>query len=483
MRVLFIVPWMKSLYGDEYVTPGHPHVGIAYLSAVTKKEGHDVKIYDQGIEKDDAKLFQLIELFKPQIIAITAFSYCYKYVVELINCIQHITCIPVVVGGPHVSAVKNKILIDTGADFAIKGEGEISFINFLNELSEEKPQFERVDGLIWRNDSGEVIENKDQQLIKDLDALPFPDYEAFKLEKYNYYAKKTLPVITSRGCPYGCNYCSVQLSMGRGFRPRSSQNVVDELEYWYRKGFNSFEFNDDCFSLNIERAKEICRLIIKKDLKIKWQLYNGIRVDRINEELLKLMKESGCIFISYGCESGDQDIINNIGKGITLEQVNNAVELTNKVRIKNSVNFIIGHPGETYDKAIRSLKFAEKLPTDFVNVYNIIPYPGTMLYKWIDSNGKWLFTMHDILENIGSRDLEPVFETPEFTKEERIKALKKGFALYEKTIMKFRFGKFFGSMAFYITRIPYIYKFARIIALDNKIGNIVYTFITSKSRE
>jgi anaerobic magnesium-protoporphyrin IX monomethyl ester cyclase len=483
MRVLFIVPWMKSLYGDEYVTPGHPHVGIAYLSAVTKKERHDVKIYDQGIEKDDAKLFQLIEQFKPQIIAITAFSYCYKYVSELVEGIKNKTNIPIIIGGAHVSAVNKQILEETRADFALKGEGETSFINFLNEFNKEKPQFETVDGLIWRTGSGEIVENKEQQLIKDLDALPFPDYEAFKLEEYSYYNKKTLPIITSRGCPYGCNYCSVQLSMGRGFRPRSPQNVVSELQYWCEKGFDSFEFNDDCFSLNIDRAKEICKLIIEKNLKIKWQLYNGIRVDRVNEELLRLMKEAGCIFISYGCESGDQEIINTIGKGITLEQVKNAVELTNKVGIKNSVNFIIGHPGETYDKAISSVKFAEKLPTNFVNVYNIIPYPGTKLFEWIDNNGKWLFQIQYILENIGSRDLKPVFETPEFTKEERIKALKKGFALYEKTIMKFRLGNFFGNVAYYFTRIPYIYKLVRIIALDNKIGNIVYTVITTGSRK
>ncbi len=483
MKVLFVIPWMKSLFGDEYVTPGHPHVGIAYLSSVTKREGHEVKIYDQGIEKNDSKLVHSIETFNPDIIGITAFSYCYNYVLYLINQIKDITNIPIIIGGPHVSAVKKQILLDTRADFAMKGEGEVSFIHFLNKLSEGKLRFEEVDGLIWRDDLGEIIENKDQSLIKDLDLLPFPDYENFKLENYSYYTKKTLPIITSRGCPYGCNYCSVQLSMGRGFRPRSSQNVVDELEYWYRKGFISFEFNDDCFSLDIERAKEICKLIIIKDLKIKWQLYNGIRVDRINEELLKLMKESGCIFISYGCESGDQDIINNIGKGITLEQVKNAVELTNKVGIKNSVNFIIGHPGETYQKAMNTIEFADKLPTNFVNVYNLIPYPGTILYEWINKNGTWLFTMRDILENIGSRDLKPVFETPEFTKEERIKALKKGFALYEKSIIKFRFGKIFGSMAFYIIQIPYIYKFSRIIALDNKIGNIVYTFITNKSRE
>ncbi|MDY6864656.1 MAG: radical SAM protein [Halobacteriota archaeon] len=482
MKIMFVIPWTKSLYGDEYATPGHPHVGVAYLTSVLKDEGHDVRIFDQGIEKDDSKLFHLIDMFKPDVIGITAFSYCYKYVVALLEGIKEKTSIPVIIGGPHVSAIKKRVLSDTIADFAMKGESEISFPEFLNELKKEKPQFENVDGLIWRNKYKDIVENKDQELIKDLNKLPFPDYEAFNLEKYNYFHKKTLPILTSRGCPYSCNYCSVRLSMGKAFRPRSPKNVVDELEFWYKKGFDNFEFNDDCFSLKLDRAKEICKLIIERDLKIKWQLYNGIRADRVDEELLGIMKESGCIFISYGCESGDQDIINNIGKKLPLDKVKSAVIKANKVGIKNSVNFIIGHPGETYEKAMETLKFAECLPTTFLNVYNLIPYPGTTLYEWIENNGTWLYSEQEVLEDIGSRDLKPVFETPEFTKEERIRALKKGFSLYEKTVMKFRFGKFVGIIAYYFTRIPYVYKLSRIIALDNKLGNMVYTFITARSR-
>ncbi|MDW7731313.1 MAG: radical SAM protein [Methanolobus sp.] len=484
MKVLFVIPWMKSLFGDEYVRPGHPHVGIAYLSAVLRKEGHDVLIYDQGIENDDRKLLQLIENSRPDVIGITAFSYCYSYVFELITNIKNAAVdIPLIVGGPHISAVKKQILMESLADFGMIGEGEIAFPDFLKELNEKNPQFSKISGLIWKDASGEIVENKFQSYIEDLNSLPFPDYENFNLEKYTYYDKRTLPIITSRGCPYGCNYCSVRLSMGRGFRPRSPENVVDELEYWYRKGFDNFEFNDDCFSLDMERAKEICRLIINRNLKIKWQLYNGIRVDRVNSELLDLMKDSGCIFISYGCESGNQKIINGIGKGITLEQVRNAAELTNKVGIKNSVNFIIGHPGETYQTAMETIKFAESLPTNFVNVYNLVPYPGTVLYDWVNENGKWLFSTKEILENIGSRDLNPVFETPEFTREERIKALEKGFNVYEKTIMKFRFGKTIGNLAYLATRIPGAYKFARVVALDNKLGNTIYNVITARSRK
>ncbi|MFH0876445.1 MAG: radical SAM protein [archaeon] len=481
MKILFVIPWMKSLFGDERTPPGHPHLGIAYLSAVLKQEGHNVRVFDQGIEKDDSKLYSLIEDFKPNIIGITAFSYCMKFVKELINEIKKKSKAPIVIGGPHVAALHSEILQKTKADFAIKGEAENSFIGFLNNLP--SGDFAKADGLIWKKPNGEIIENKDAAYIKDLDSIPFPDFAVFDFKRYNYYQNKTIPLLTSRGCPYGCNYCSVRLSMGRGFRPRSADNVISEITLWYNRGFTNFEFNDDCFSLDLGRAKLICRKILESKIKITWQLYNGIRVDRVDYELLLLMKKAGCIFISYGSESGVQDIINKIGKGIRLEQVEQAVNLTNKAGIKNSVNFIIGHPGETYSLALKSIRFASKLRTGFVNFYNVIPYPGTTLWDWIEKNGKWLYPKDYILENVGSRDLTPVFETNEFRRNDRIKALKLGFALYEKTIMKFRLGGFVGTSAYYFTRVPFVFRAARYIALENKFGNLVYNIMTGKSRK
>ena len=482
MKILFVIPWNKTLFGDEKAAPGHPHVGVAYLIAVLKQTGYQTKVFDQGIENEDSKLFKLIGDFKPDVIGVTAFSYCYKYIFELVKSIKQATSIPLILGGPHVSAVKSLVLQQTEADFAMQGESETSFIKFLIEIKKKKPNFSKVPNLLWRDKRGKIIENRIERLIEDLDSLPFPDYSEFKFEKYSYYSTKTIPLITSRGCPYNCNYCSVRLSMGRGFRARSPENVVSEIEYWYNWGFTNFEINDDCFSLDIERAEKICELILDKKLKIRYQLYNGIRVDRVSEKLLKKMKDSGCIFISYGCESGNQDIINIIGKGINLEQVKKTVDLTNKAGIKNSVNFIIGHPGETYKTAIETLEFAKILPTSFVNIYNLVPYPGTALYNWVEKNGRWLYAPKYILENIGSRDLKPAFETLEFSEKERIEVLKKGFALYEKTILQFRFGKYLGFILYCFTRFQPIFRFARYLALENKLGIASYNLITRKSK-
>lgn len=475
---------MKTLFGDDKAVPGHPHLGIAYLIAVLKQNGiTDIDIYDQGLEDDDELLYKKIDKLRPDIIGMTTFSYCFTYANDLIKKIKKYTDIPVILGGPHVSALRKEVLKGTSADFAMKGEAEVSFIKFLNEFSGGK-NYANIGNLIWRNEKGEIIENEQEPLIHDLDAIPFPAYENFEFERYNYFNTKTLPIITSRGCPHGCNYCSVRLSMGRGFRARSPKNVVDEMKHWIKTyGIEKFEINDDCFSLDLDRAEKICDLIIEEKLNIKYEMYNGIRADRVSEQLLRKMKKSGCIFVAYGCESGNQDIINNMGKALKKEKVIEAVKLTNKVGIRNSVNFIIGHKGETYKNAMETIRFAKSLPTNFVNFYNVIPYPGTELYDWATQNSTYMMPVEEYLGKVGSRDLNPVFETKEFTREEKIRALKKGYALYEQTVLQFRLGKVLGYIAYLVARNKTLFSIGRKLALSNKIGFWIYSRMSGKSRK
>jgi len=480
MRVLFVIPKNKNMFGGKGIT-GFPNVGIAYLASVLKKNKISVKIFDEGIGEKESELFALIDTFQPTIIGVTGFSYGYGFLEETIKKLKKYRNIPVIVGGPHIAATKDEIIRTSPADFALNGEGEVTFLQFLKQLDKKVPNFYQVPGLIWKKDQ-EIIQNPPPFFIKDLDKLPFPDYEAFDLEKYPCFAEKILPIITSRGCPYGCNYCSIRLSMGRGFRPRSPGNVVAELKHWYKKGFYSFDINDDCFTLDLERAEKICDLIIRNKLKIKFQLYNGIRVDRVNLQLLRKMKKAGCSFISYGCESGNQETLNLIKKGITLDQVRKAVDWTNKVGIKNSVNFIIGHKEETYGKAMDSLRFARSLPTNFVNFFNLVPYPGTEVYDWVMKKTKFLVPKKTFLKEISYRDNIPIFETKEFTKEQREELVRKGFALYERKILQFRFGKILGSLIFFFTRINFLAKIARWFAFSNKYGMKICQFLTTHSK-
>lgn len=485
MKIIFVNPWTKSLFGDEKQAVGHPHIGLAYLIATCKKEGFtDIRTFDQGIERDDELLFKMINLYKPDLIAITTFSYCYIYARDLVAEIKNrFPDLKIIAGGPHISATKEHMLKTTKVDFAMKNESEISFIKFLKEFIKARPDYSQVPNLLYRRQD-EIIENENEAYIKDLDSITFPDYDAFGLERYNCFQAHLMPIITSRGCPYGCNYCSIRLTMGRNFRARSPENVIAEMQYLGKKhGINHFEINDDCFAFDMKRAEDICDRIIDSRLKIKYELYNGIRADNVSERLLTKMKQSGCVFISYGCESGSQEIIDKyIGKKLDLKKVIEAVNLTNKIGIRNSVNFIIGHPGETYNMALQTLKFAAALKTNFVNIYNLIPYPGTELSDWISKNATYALPIEDYLSRVGSRDLEPVFETKEFTKEERIKILKKGYALYEKTVLQFRLGKALGLFAYYLSRNRFLFKIGRTLAFDSGFGSWIYGVLSKKSR-
>jgi anaerobic magnesium-protoporphyrin IX monomethyl ester cyclase len=482
-KILFVIPPTKSMFGGEGNVPDHPHVGIAYLTAYLKQNKIKVSIFDQGLERDENKLISIIRRENPDIVGISIFSYCYDQAYKLIATIKkQFPNKSLILGGSHIAATQQAIIKETKADFAFVGEAEYSLLSFLKERGKPKPDYQNVPGLIWKN-KGKIIENKSEKWIAELDKLPFPDYEAFDFEKYPCYTNKTLPLLTSRGCPYGCNYCSVRLSMGRGFRPRSPQNVINEIKYWYKKGFNSFDINDDCFTLDMERAKKICDLIIKNQLKIHFQLYNGIRVDRVDLELLKKLKKAGCTFIAYGCEAGNQKMLDIIQKGITLNQVKKAVEMTNQAGIKNAVNFIIGHVQETYEDAKDSIEFAKNLPANFVNFYNLVPYPGTQAYEWAVKYAKFLYPKESFLKQISYRDNVPIFETKEFTKEQREIIMKQGFNLYEQKVLTFRLGPVLGTIVYYLTRIKVLHDFYINLLTNNLIIRKIFIFLSSSSRK
>jgi radical SAM superfamily enzyme YgiQ (UPF0313 family) len=476
MKVLFLIPQV-----DPYPSAGYPHPGIAYLTAVLKQQGIEVQILDMHTGYVMKDIQQRIVEFSPDVIGVTMYSYKHRYVYEIVDKIRLFFSGPIVVGGPHVSAVRKKVLEDCQADFAIKHEGEITLLALLNSMS-HKNDYRDIDGLIWRK-NGNIIENKDRTYIVDLDTLPIPAYEDFELKKYVCYDDKRLPLVTSRGCPQRCNYCSVRLSMGHKFRARSPENVLKEIEYWYDRGWKHFSIFDDTFSFDIDRAKKICDLIIERDLEITYCLYNGIRVDRVDRELLHKMKMSGCTFIAYGVETGDSEVMKAIRKGINLEQVRNVIDMTNEVGIDNAANFIIGHPTETFERFQETMEFAESLPTSFLNIYNLIPYPGTDLYRWIEKNGHFLYTVDEYLNEIDYGEEIPVFETEEFTKVERIKALKIGRALYRRSILQYKLGKKLGYVAYLLTNSKLMEKAGINFFKGTHVGNRILKLMTKLARK
>ena len=438
MKLYFVIPPAKGIVEK----PTSPHMGIAVLASITRNAGHEVDLIDMRLGYDNDELIKRLEKFKPDYVCVTSVAMEHNFVYDMISILKE-KGYKVIIGGPHVSSIKKRVLDECKADLAVKGEGEQTIVKILSG-----EPLSAINGVIWR-DGNSIVENPDNPYIgaKSLDEMPIPAFELFELDKY---MDKKLPIITSRSCPYKCTFCSINLTMGFGFRPRSAESVVAELEHWHNMGYSYFGFNDDNFTLIPSRAEKICDLIVEKGLKIRWELRNGIRIDKVTEPLLIKMKAAGCIYIGYGVESAHQDVLDNIKKELKVEKIKDAILLTNKVGIKKGGFFIIGLPGDTLEKFKQTMEFALSLPLDEVRFYNAIPYPGTELYSWVEKNARWVIRPEVYLNEVTSFDDRPVYETDDFTIAERQEATKMSQQYVMKYLMKTEFGRVLGTMAWYV---------------------------------
>ncbi len=227
--------------------------------------------------------------------------------------------------------------------------------------------------------NGNLKTNQPRPLIEDLDSIPFPARHLVPFESYGASKDQTGGIITSRGCVYNCNYCSSSLIMGKKFRSRSPNNVVDEIETIIDNyGIHSIGFMDDTFMINKHRAQEIADEIKARDLDLSFVASS--RVDMVDQNLLKNLKNSGMKTLYYGVESGSQQILNRMKKGITLKQVEDAVKSTKNVGLEVLTSFILGYPGETEDDMNKTIDFSIKLDADYSQFSILTPFPGTPIY-------------------------------------------------------------------------------------------------------
>jgi len=438
--------------------------------AFVKQHGYGAQVFDAGLHDGYAGMVEIIEKLRPVFIGVTAYSYSYSYVLEAVNLLKTVTSVPVVVGGAHVTATRKELLQKSQADFGVMGEGELTVVQLINALCSDLSDFSMIRGLVWRRGE-EIVENAPQFPIQDLDSLPYPDFESFDLARYPCLKRTSLPFLTERGCPYPCAFCSMRKT---GFRARIPENVVAELEYWVNRGFRHFDINDDVFNFDRQRAMAICDLIIQRKLDIRYELYNGIRADRVTLEMLQKLKKSGCIFLSYGLESGNPDTLTRIQKRISLEQLRQAAEWTKQVGIPFAVNFIIGHPGETLETAMESVRFARSLPATWVNFYNLVPFPGTPTFDWVRENGRFLIPVDSYLFEVSYRDNRPVFETEDFTAPERMLVVQLGARLYNRGALRYRFGRVFGTVIYIFLRSKTLLRLGRYVLRSTGFGKRLY---------
>lgn len=390
----------------------HPLVplGLAYLAAVLENADYNVKVFDcppLGISRED--LGKMLVKFSPNFVGITCMTMTYPSAIEV--AIMAKECLPetlVGVGGPHVTFYDEEALRECSSiDFVVRGEGEQTMLEIVARIKNGE-KISKVHGITLRK-NGEIVRTPDRILIQDLDKLPYPAYHLFPMDKYQIFGKKIMPIITSRGCPFQCSFCVTSRMVGKKFRARSPESVVNELE-WLKNEHeaDAFCFYDDTLTLDKNRIIKICSMIKERKIGVPWDCQT--RVDQISLEILRSMVDAGCQLVSFGVESGSDKILSKIGKGTTVEQNKKAVMLAKKIGLLVAVSIIIGYPGETNETLKETLKFLWETKPDDAYLCFATPYPGTELRRRLNDLG-W-----EMSNNWVDYDtLTTVFENPEIS--------------------------------------------------------------------
>lgn len=364
-----------------------PPLGLGYIASYLRKEGFNVEILDCTF-KGETSIVETARFLSPRIIGIYSMFTMKEASLRLVNQLNDY-CELSVVGGPLPSVDPEPFL--EHFDVVAVGEGENTMLELAKTRNINEIKF--IDGIVYRKNGekvlrskdgeGEIIYNPSRKFIQNLNTLPSPARDLFDNQAYfEYYKKKniepTTSIMTSRGCPFNCDFCSKPV-FGSSLRLISPSRIIDEVKEAVSLGYSRIYFQDDCFTISKERLVNFCNKVIEQGLQFEWECLS--RVDGFDENLAGLMKKSGCSRIYFGLESGNDEILEIMNKNTTISLGRKAVEAASSAGIETGAFFILGYPGETDDTIMDSINFAVSLPLDYLSFS--LPYPilGTGLYE------------------------------------------------------------------------------------------------------
>ena len=402
-----------TLVNPPYPPNAHAHppfipLGIGYLGAVCEKNGYEVNVIDcQAEHLNYADFRSRFEKTDSDVVGMTSTTLTYKSALKVATIAKEVRpdC-TAVLGGPHATFWDANALNECPSlDVIVRREGEITFLELLDRLK-TKSSLSGVKGTTFKKKDGEIARNEDRAFIDNLDDLPFPAFHLMNISSFKRVGKTLFPLITSRGCVYWCDFCTAVRMFGRGYRMRSPKNVVDEIEMLNNKfGESQFTFYDDAFTVDRPRVEKICDEIRRRKLRIQWDC--GTRVDMVDRALLQKMRDSGCIVVWFGVESGSQSMIEKMHKRFKLDQTKLAFRTARELGLMTVGSVVLGFPGETEASAWETINFVKEIDPDSIGYYVATPYPGTPLYDLVKEKG-WLkstdFNHYDTAT--------PTFETP-----------------------------------------------------------------------
>ncbi|MBI2042702.1 MAG: cobalamin B12-binding domain-containing protein [Candidatus Nealsonbacteria bacterium] len=417
--------------------PNMPPLGIAWLAAVLRSNGfNDVSLIESMANNySNEDIIGLLKKNPPDLIGISFGTQIRFSAFDLIRSIKkEMPNISIVVGGPHPTLTAQDTLENLAEiDAVVKGEGEISFLNLVRAMEQGRDFFD-VKGISFRDNKGNIVHNPRESAIQDLDALPLPARDLLPIEKYTQRTflskKRCTNIMTSRGCPYYCVYCSTSEQWGHSIRHRSPLNVLDEIEYLFKTYpfFEGIRFFDDVFTMDKKRVLAICDEIIRRKLNFVWEC--EARANTIDEEVAAAMKKAGCEFIDLGIESGSDKILKNIRKGITVEQAIRAAKVIKKAGIGMKAFFMHGLPGETYEDIKKTVFLSRylfyELGVEGTTQGISVIYPGTEMEMLAKNSGNlpkdfsWAkpYKMDRSYPPLSASPCMPIFEQPGLTYEQ-----------------------------------------------------------------
>ncbi len=428
MKILLILPPFSRLHGlkIEYFP-----LGLGYLAAYVEKKGFDVKMYNAEMGKEPRiassysvykKAFRdyinrmedpndfiwqevksVLRNVAPMVVGLSVMTAKSGSAKKISQIVKEFNPRSIVVwGGPHPTILPDEVLQDTNVDFAVRGEGEQTFLELCQALKKGSNIFSEIKGLSYKKDN-KIFHNTDRELITDLDSLPFPG-KHLDLKKELYTPGQMAVIVTSRGCPFNCGYCGAKSIWNRRLRHRTAENVLKEIDQIVeRYNVKSFFFWDDCFTSSRKTTLDLCQKIIQRKRKFEFSITT--RVNLVDYELLNVMKQAGLLSIDFGIETGSPRILKLIHKEVNQQQILKAVKLCKKLHILVNAFIMVGFPEETEEDIKMTLRFIKKIKPHTVYLSIYTPYPGTELYDKAKELGlvsepvNWQYFSHQSPEN------------------------------------------------------------------------------------
>ncbi len=428
MKIVLINPAsQEKVYGKihKHLPPTAPSLGVLYLAAVLEENKIPVYVIDAyGENYNLERTVEEIKRLKPDIVGYTVMTTVLGVVVELARRVKEdLPCSLNIVGGPHITAMPVESLINYPfLDISVIGEGEYTLL----EIAQGR-NLNEIKGIAYRQKDGEVVLNPPREGFIDVDKLPLPAKHLIDLAKYHHalfesYGKPLTTLLTSRGCPYQCTFCSSQVTFGRRIRFRNVESVMAEVDSLIEKyRIKAIEFRDDVFTVNKARVIKLSEELGKR--KIAW--IANARLDIIDDDMVKAMKEGGCKLLEVGVESGSQKILDEYRKGIKIEQILKAFEIFNRYKIDTLAFFIFGALSETAKTAQKTIDLAKKIKPTFVEFFILNPMPGSPAYKTALEKG--MMKSIDWTEVSSPQFFKPIIKHPNFSEEELVGLIKRAY--------------------------------------------------------